>query len=162
MPVEVPDVALRDQDGHEFRLGDYRGGALAVDFVYTQCRSVCTMLSAGFQRLARADVGLPLVTITFDPRDGSPQLKEYSRRYLAHGARWRFGYARDPRALDSLLRVFGIVVIPDGRGDFQHNAAVHLLDASGRLARVLDAGASPEEVVRARAALAVPQSVAVR
>src|SRR5947199_10506162 len=51
-PHAIPDVALEDQDGRLFTLGEYRGRApVVVDFVYTQCRSICTLSSAGFQRL---------------------------------------------------------------------------------------------------------------
>ena len=56
---------------------------------------------------------------------------------------------RDPRDLGTLLETFGIVVIPDGAGDFQHNAAIHLLRTDGRLARVLDADATPTDLTRA-------------
>ena len=64
------------------------------------------------------------------------------RGYSADGRSWRFARVRDARDLAPLLRAFGIIVIPDAGGDFQHNAAVHLLDAEGRLARVLDLDAA--------------------
>ena len=32
-----------------------------------------------------------------------------------------------------LLAAFGIVVVPDGRGDFVHNAAIHVVEPDGRL-----------------------------
>jgi len=35
-----------------------------------------------------------------------------------------------------------VVVIPDRRGGFEHNAALHLVDREGRLARIAD----PEDV----------------
>jgi protein SCO1/2 len=156
-PRVLPAVALEDQDGHQFTLGAYRGGPLVVDFIYTQCVSVCTVLSAGFQRLDRdersrngaGDERLRLLSISFDPRDTPDRLREYASRYRADGHLWRFARVRDVRELAPLLRAFGIVVIADGRGDFQHNAAVHVLDARGRLARVLDAAAEPADVARA-------------
>ena len=156
-PRVLPVVALEDQDGHAFTLASYRGEPIAVDFIYTQCVSVCTLLSAGFQRLDRAersrnasgDERLRLVSISFDPRDTRDRLREYASRYQADGRLWRFARVRDARDLAPLLRAFGIVVIPDGRGDFQHNAAVHVLDAQGRLARVLDVGVEPLDVERA-------------
>jgi protein SCO1/2 len=60
---------------------------------------------------------------------------------------------RDPGDLGALLQAFGIVVIRDAGGAFQHNAAVHVLDAQGRLARVLDIDAAPADVARAVAAV---------
>lgn len=156
-PRTLPVVALDDQDGRSFTLAAYRGEPLAVDFVYTQCVTVCTLLSASFQRLDRAErtrraaggSRLRLVTISFDPRDTPDKLREYASRYQADGRDWRFARVHHAHDVPSLLGAFGIIVIPDGRGDFQHNAAVHLLDAQGRLARVLDIDADPGDVARA-------------
>lgn len=154
-PRVLPVVALEDQDGRPFTLGDYRGRPVAVDFVYTQCQSICPLLSAGFQRLDRAERSRPagrqlqLVSISFDPRDTPARLREYASHYDADGRAWRFARVRDTRDLAALLGAFGITVISNGRGDFQHNAAVHVVDGHGRLARVLDMGAPPAEVARA-------------
>ena len=38
----------------------------------------------------------------------------------------------------ALLDAFGIVVLPAPMGEFQHNAAFHLIDRQGRLARITD------------------------
>jgi protein SCO1/2 len=158
-PRSVPAVPLEDQDGRPFTLGAYRGRAVAVDFIYTQCQSVCPLLSDAFQRIdlaereRSAEERLQLVSISFDPeRDTPARLREYATRYGADGVRWRFARVRDARDLKLLLDAFGIIVIPDGAGDFQHNAAVHLLNTGGKLARVLDAGAPAVEVERAVAA----------
>lgn len=153
-PRKLPVVTLEDQDGQPFTLEEYRGRAVAIDFIYTQCQSVCKLLSAGFQRMDRAQRSrgmndrLQLVSISFDPRDTPRHLRAAASHYGTDGGAWRFARVRDVRQLDPLLDAFGIVVIPDGRGDFQHNAAVHLLNRDGRLAAVLDADASPEEVLR--------------
>lgn len=156
-PRAVPMVALEDQNGTVFTLEAYAGGPLALDFMYTQCVSVCTMLSEEFQRIDRAERSraatgserLNLVSISFDPRDKPERLREYAAHYGADGRHWRFARVRDARDLAALLRAFDIVVIPDGRGDYQHNAAVHVLDARGRLARVVGISADPGEVARA-------------
>jgi protein SCO1/2 len=154
-PRTLPAVELEDQDGKPFTLAAYRGRPVVVDFVYTECTLACPLLSDAFQRLDRAqqatwgrddDRRLPLVSITFDPLDTPSRLRTYAGHYEADGRVWRFARARNPSDLASLLRAFDVVVIPDGRGGFQHNAAVHVVDARGRLARVLDLGVSPQDV----------------
>ncbi len=45
----------------------------------------------------------------------------------------------DPRQLPALLAAFGIVVIAAPMEQFEHNAAFHVVDDSGRLARIVDA-----------------------
>jgi len=159
-PQPVPMIELEDQDGRPFSLEAYRGRPLVVDFVYTQCSSICPLLSAGFQRLDGAERSrgpdgrrLQLVSITFDPSDTPARLREYATHYDGDGHTWRFARVKDPSDLGPLLRAFGIVVIPDGGRGFQHNAAVHVLDGQGRLARLLDVEAKPADVARAVAAV---------
>lgn len=157
-PRAIPRVELEDQDGRPFTLDAYRGRPVLVDFIYTRCASACPMLSDAFQRVDRAERAtwsgdtagrLRLVSITFDSADTPDDLREYARHYDADGRSWRFARVRRSTDLAALLRTFDIVVIPDGRGGFQHNAAVHVLDARGRLARVLDVGTPSMDVVRA-------------
>ncbi len=154
-PRAVPAAELEDQDGRRFTLESYRGRPVVVDFIYTRCGSVCPLLSDGFRGLdaaqetaSRADDAsrLQLLSITFDSLDTPARLREYAAHYQADGRSWRFARVRNARDLGPLLRAFGIVVIDDGRGGFQHNAAMHVLDSRGRLARVLDLGAPPDEV----------------
>ena len=148
-PRSLPDALLQDQDGRPLRLSDYRGRPLLVDFVYTQCRSICGALSASFKRLAEPAEREPsaqylLLSISFDPdRDTPSALSTYARRYGADAGVWRFARVRDARQLGGLLNAFGFVVIPDGSGEFQHNGAIHLVDRSGRLAGIFDYDAIP-------------------
>ena len=157
-PRVLPPVVLEDQDGQKFTLATYRGRPVALDFIYTQCKSVCTLLSAALQRLDRAERSwlgedrMQLVSISFDPaRDTPVRLSEYAARYGADGRGWRFARVHDAHDLARLLDAFGVVVVADGAGDFQHNAAIHVLDRDGRLARVLDVDTPPDAVARALA-----------
>ena len=150
-PRIIPPVALEDQDGRVVALGDFKGQRVAVNFIYTQCTSVCALLSAGFERVNRmSGEGIQLMSISFDQRDTPARLREYASHFGADGNSWRFARVRDSTSLPTLLRAFGVVVIPDGQGDFQHNAAIHVIDRNGRLARVLDADVSPDVVLAVR------------
>jgi len=155
-PRAVPVVELEDQDGRAFTLAHYRGRPVVVDFIYTGCGSVCPLLSDAFRRLNRAPVvvggdarPLQFLSVTFDSLDTPARLREYASHYEADGDSWRFARVRSARDLAPLLESFGVVVISDGRGGFQHNAAMHVVDERGRLTRVLDLGASRGDVVRA-------------
>lgn len=143
-PRVLPDVSLEDQDGIHFRLGDYKGRPILVEFFYTRCPTICTRLTAAFQTLnERLSVGRDrapvLIGITFDPsNDTRSALDDYARAYGADGRTWRFARTADANGLKALLDSFGVVVIGDGMGGFDHNAAIHFVDAGGRLARVYD------------------------
>lgn len=159
-PRPVPDARLQDQDGRRFDLHELRGRLVAVEFIYVNCPTVCAALGQAFQRVrdalqaerSRRDV--VLLSISFDPRRDVPaRLGDYAHRYGADGEHWRVVRVEDAAELAALLKTFGIVVIPDGFGGFQHNAALHLVDRDGRLARIDDYDRPLEFAARLKAAL---------
>lgn len=144
-PRPVPAAVLEDQDGRLFSLRDYAGRLVAVEFIYTRCPTVCSALGAGFRQIrdalpaAALERDLVLVSISFDPKNDDPDaLKAYAGRFGADGSGWRVARVRSEAELQALLQAFGITVIPDGMGGFEHNAAIHLLDRAGRLALIAD------------------------
>lgn len=116
-----------------------------VDFVYTRCQTVCLALGTVFQQLQAAlkkdDAGgcVKLLSISFDPaHDTPPALASYAARMNADPSRWRFVRVPDLEETRRLLGAFQVVVVPDGRGDYEHNAALLVVDQQGRLVRVFD------------------------
>jgi len=117
-----------------------------VDFVYTRCQTVCLAMGSSFQQMQRAlrERGgqggqVRLLSISFDGSHDTPVvLQAYAARLSADPALWRFVRMPDPQATQRLLADFQVVVVPDGRGDFEHNAALLLVDQKGRLVRIFD------------------------
>jgi protein SCO1/2 len=119
-----------------------------VDFFYTRCQTVCLSLGGVFQQMQAAlqtdlQTGgaaprVKLMSISFDPRDSTPDLQAYAARMQADPRWWRFVRVTDPRQAQRLLADFQVTVVPDGRGDFEHNAALLVVDRQGRLVRVFD------------------------
>jgi protein SCO1/2 len=81
--AEVPNFALVNQDGHKIALGQYRGRALALTFIYTRCPlpDFCPLLSTKFAEVNRAlesDAGLAgrshLLSVTVDPAYDTPKV----------------------------------------------------------------------------------------
>ena len=140
--VEGPGLALRP-------LADVLGkgrDVTIVEFIYTRCESVCLALGSTFQQMQQSlredgrDAHVRLLSISFDPlRDGHAELAAYARRLHADPALWRFVRVAGEAQTQQLLDAFQVVVVPDGRGDFEHNAALLLVDAQGRLMRIFDA-----------------------
>lgn len=148
----VPEVRLIDQFGRAFRFGEWvreENRYLIVDFIYTNCQSLCRSLGTEFQQLQRgiAERGLQdrihLLSVSFDPAHDSPAvLKEYAGHMQAMPDIWTFATVGDVSELDGLLRTFGVIVIPDRQGGYQHNAALIQIAPSGRLVRVTDLDSS--------------------
>lgn len=143
----VPQTPLIDATGEERVLRDWirdDGRSWIITFIYTRCPALCTVLGTQYQQtqaeLRRQDRAgdVALLTISFDPRDDVPALADYALRMGADPTIWHFARVADAADLAALLRFFGVVVIPDGFGGFQHNSALLWVDPSGRLTRITD------------------------
>lgn len=147
-PTRVPDLALHDSAGDRSTLRELfaRGGRVwIVDFVYTRCQTVCTTLGSVFQQLQQqiqqrgleGQVGL--LSVSFDPTHDTPQLLgAYRDRMRMDPGIWRVVTLSSPLDRRALLDAFGIMVIPAPLGEFEHNAALHLVNQHGVLVRIID------------------------
>ena len=120
-----------------------------VDFVYTRCQTVCLALGSTFQQMQATLQAAPpddaaagrvkLLSISFDGQHDDPKvLQAYAERLSADASRWRFVRVPDAAQTQRLLADFEVVVVPDGRGDYEHNAALLVIDQQGRLVRIFD------------------------
>ena len=124
------------------------GGVTIVDFIYTHCETVCLTLGSSFQQLQAAlqadlaaghDTKLRLLSISFDgARDDPAALAAYAQGLRAAPGLWRFVRVPHGAQQQTLLRDLGVVVVPDGRGDFEHNAALLVFDRRSRMVRIFD------------------------
>lgn len=144
-PRPVDRIVLESMTGQTLGFGDYRDRLLLVEFIYTRCPSLCLALGDAFARISEAlpnhhlDDRVALLSISFDPEQDDPAaLTAYGVRHGADGRHWTVARPRDRSALPALLETFGVTVIPDDFGGFEHNAAIHLVDPQGRLARIFD------------------------
>lgn len=146
-PVPTPPAVLAGPDMSGLGLPQWFSGAgrvTIVDFVYTRCATVCTTLGSGFEQLQQAIAkrpadGVKLLSISFDPlHDDAAQLRRYGLQWRADPAIWRVATVPDTHQLKRLLDAFQVVVIDDGFGGFEHNAALLIVDERGRLVRIFD------------------------
>jgi protein SCO1/2 len=146
-PRLIPNVAMLDQDGQVFSLHDElaKDGRVAIiSFFYSRCISLC--LAQGFltERLQNAiDVSglrgkIRLISISFDPRDRADALKRYSARMHANPSVWQMWSFAEPAHSNDILRLFGITVVPAPLGEFEHNAAYHVVTPDGKLVSIVD------------------------
>jgi protein SCO1/2 len=145
-PLTLPSARLADGRELAAAIRD-DGRVVLVDFIYTQCESLCTALGTDYQQLQREiqrrGLGdrVRLLSLSFDPdRDDAATLARHQARLRADPALWQAFTVPDPAQRARLLAAFGIVVVPDGRGDFVHNAAIHVVDSQGRLRGIHDLG----------------------
>ena len=147
-PSLVPELSVYDAEGNQNTLRQVLADGdkvWIVDFVYTRCQTICTALGTVFQQLQEQiqmrglDDRVGLLSVSFDPaHDTSDALRIYRDRMRMDPAIWRVVTLSSPLDRRQLLDAFGIIVIPAPLGEFEHNAALHLVSGAGRLFRIVD------------------------
>jgi protein SCO1/2 len=141
------DAVFRDEAGREVRLGSYFGDKpVVLALVQYRCPMLCTLVLNGFLKSSQ---GMPLeigrdyqvVTVSFDPREGSELAAEkkqhYVRSYRRAGAAegWHF-LTGDQHAIDRLTQAVGFRYHYDPQSDqFAHASGIMVATPEGRLAR---------------------------
>ena len=144
-PRAVPPLALQTATGEHTSFGALRGRWLLVDFIYTRCTTYCSVQGSEFARLQDqlaapiASGKVALLSVSFDPaRDDPAALTRYQQLHGAKDEGWIAARPVGNADLTSLMRVFGVVAVPDGLGGFVHNSAIAVVDPEGRLVTILD------------------------
>lgn len=147
-PSLVPELSVYDANGNQSTLRQLLADGekvWIVDFVYTRCQTICTTLGTVFQqlqnqvRLRGLEDKVGLLSVSFDPaHDTSDALGIYRDRMRMDPAIWRVVTLSSPLDRRQLLDAFGIIVIPAPLGEFEHNAALHLVSRAGRLFHIVD------------------------
>ena len=143
-PRPLPDYPLRDSRGASLSLGSGDDRLAVVDLIYTRCPTVCQAMGLQFRQL-QGELAtfdwldkVELVSVTFDPaNDDDAALNNYLQRYGAVEPYWRAARFVDDEHLEEALETLGVVVIPEPRAGFVHNAAFYLID-DGRVVEILD------------------------
>ncbi|RZI56386.1 MAG: SCO family protein [Rubrivivax sp.] len=142
--VTADGASLRAFDAPAPAGSPSRAEVYVVDFIYTQCASICQTLGAEFYRmqeaLRREGRGhVRLLSVSIDPaRDTVPALKGYASLHRADGERWTIGAPTRKAALDDLTGALGVIAIPDGLGGYVHNGAIHVIDSAGVVLGIYD------------------------
>ncbi|HEY9176132.1 MAG TPA: SCO family protein [Flavipsychrobacter sp.] len=141
----VEDVVLTDQFGDKISLNkDYKGKILLVNFIFTNCPSVCPRLTsnmkdlqAAFKKDPKRDTGMDtliqLVSVTVDPkRDSFPAMRAFADGYRINYKNWSF--LTGPREdIYNFARKQLFVNMQEGTGgveDLIHTQKIVLIDTS--------------------------------
>lgn len=159
--ITAPALTLRDSQGELHR--PWHAASLdapatlhIVDFIYTRCPSICQALASEYQQmqqelLQRPDPGVRLLSISFDAAyDDTAALAAYAQRHHADPALWRVAAFARAAEQEAVLRALGVVVVPDGSGEYVHNAALHLVDSRGHLHAIYEHSDWPRALGEAR------------
>lgn len=112
----VPDVDVLDQNGNELHFYSdlIKGKTVAINFIFTNCTTICPPLAATFARVQKemgdkAGREVHFISISVDPLTDTPErLKAWGAKFKA-GAGWTF-VTGDKQEIDKLLNALGASV----------------------------------------------------
>ena len=112
----IPDVEVLDQEGNalHFYTDLIKGKTVAINFIFTNCTTICPPLAATFARVQKEmgdKVGkdVHFISISVDPLTDTPErLKAWGAKFKA-GTGWTF-VTGDKQEMDKLLNALGAAV----------------------------------------------------
>ena len=136
---------MEDSKERQYSISEFKNKYVFITFLYTSCGTVCPQLEMNmaqvYDLLPSKYIGEEIIflSISFDPeRDTPATLETYRKAFNSDGETWRMARIIDQNELDLLLERFGVIVIPDGFGNFTHNSAFYFVNREGRLVEVMD------------------------
>ncbi|HSK64029.1 MAG TPA: SCO family protein [Pyrinomonadaceae bacterium] len=156
---EVPNYVLKNQDGKEIRMHDYRGKALLLTFIYTRCPlpEYCTLMSNNFAHVDRRLQQTPdiynkthLLSVSIDPAYDTPEVlrsygaahtERYQQETFAH---WEFASGEQVK---QMAQFFGLRYFPE-KDEIIHGLKTVIIRPDGKVAKVYsDNEWKPEDAV---------------
>jgi protein SCO1/2 len=143
----VPDFKLRNENGKNIHLSQFRGSDLLITFIYTRCPlpNFCPLVTRNFavinQKLS-ADSATQgkahLLCVSFDLEHDSPErLKAYGEQYIGSDAKtafahWDFAVPEKP-VLSEMAKYFDVGMIDAPDGTITHTLSTTLIGRDGKV-----------------------------
>ena len=145
----VPDFALRNQDGQEIHIKQFRGKELLITFIYTRCPlpNFCPRVTHNFAAIEKQlstdpalFAGTHLLSVSFDPEHDTPErLRAYGAQYIGSDAKgafvhWDFGVPQKP-ILVEMARYFDLGMTEGPDDSITHTLSTTLVGRDGKVVR---------------------------
>jgi protein SCO1 len=146
---EVPDFALRNQDGRAIHLAQFRGETLLLTFIYTRCPlpTFCPLVTHNFAEINRQLASDPslyakthLLCVSFDPDHDTPaRLRAYGATYIGSDAQsafahWDFAVPSKPELME-MAKYFDVGVTYGANDTITHTLSTTLIGPHGKVAQ---------------------------
>ena len=158
----VPDFRLRNQDGREIHLGQYRGKTLLLTFIYTRCPlpNFCPLITHNFAVIDHELAANPalyakthLICVSFDPVHDTPaRLRAYGAEYIGSDgknafAHWEFAVPTKAVLLE-MAKYFDVGISQGPDDTITHTLSTTLIGPHGKVAQFYPGNEwTPDQVV---------------
>jgi protein SCO1/2 len=159
---KVPDFKLRNQDGHEIHLAQFKGDVLLITFIYTRCPlpNFCPLVTRNFatinSKLAtnpRLYAKTHLICVSFDPEHDTPErLRAYGATYIGSDAKsafahWDFAVPTKPVLLE-MAKFFNVGISQGANDTITHTLSTTVIDPDGKVVQFYPGNEwTPDQIV---------------
>lgn len=145
---DAPDFRYVDQDGRTVTRATFAGDVWVANFVFTQCRTVCPLLTTKMVELQRRLAGTKVRFVSFsvDPAHDTPEvLRAYAKHWAPEETRWTL-VSTTEETLPSLAAGFKITAEKgtDPIDPIIHTSLFMLIDGTGRVRGAFDTEHAPQ------------------
>lgn len=151
-PKPVAPLRLRNYLGEPVSIGQYKGKAVLVTFIYTHCPDTCPLIvshiKTALSMLGPKAKDVQVVAVSTDPRGDNR--KTVTTFVNEHGMKGRMKYLIGSKAeLGRVWKAWGIVAKPAkaGRDLVEHSALIYGIGADGKIRTLYPANFKPTELV---------------
>jgi protein SCO1 len=139
-PITLPTFTLTNQLGHTVTSQDLKGHPFVVDFIFTECQSLCPMMSTRMSALQKIlPTQVRLVSFSVDPvHDTPPVLLAYAKRYGADNSRWQFLTGPQKTVFQAVDDMKATVIPATQTSPLRHDIHFWLFDSTGRMRGLYD------------------------
>jgi protein SCO1 len=160
----VPDFKLRNQDGRAIHIGQFKGRALLITFIYTRCPlpTFCPRVTRYFAAINRQLASnrslydkTHLLCVSFDPAHDTPErLPAYGESYIGSDAKDAFSHwdfaVPDKQELAKMAQYFDVGMTQGADGSITHTLSTTLVGPGGKVMQFYPGNEwTPEQVLAA-------------
>jgi protein SCO1/2 len=151
-PAQAPPIELRNYQGKSVNLDSYRGKAVLVTFLYTNCPDICPLITSNL-RVAQNLMGpklaskVQIVAVSVDPKGDTPKAVA---SFLAHHEmtgrmQYLIGNAHE---LARVWQAWGVGSERDAQQPqfINHSGLIYGITASGKRTTVYSASFKPADI----------------
>ncbi len=151
-PKPAYPVVLRNYLGQKINITQYRGKAVLLTFLYTNCPDICPIITANL-RVAQnlmskqEDEKLQIVAVSVDPRGDTP--KKVAAFLARHGMTGRMQYLIGSASeLSKVWATWGVGSERDAEQPqfINHTGEVYGISASGKIMTLYSANFKPSQI----------------
>lgn len=152
--IELPAFELKNQEGAPFGNKNLLGRVTLVNFIFTNCPTVCPLLTKKMSDLTKqiSNPSIQFLSVSVDPENDSPEvLKKYGDKFGVDWTRWNFVTGPLEKISDVVVKGFKVVFVRDTKDilEITHGEHFVLVDKQGtiRAYRMISDEESKKEVV---------------